>query len=72
VNVLAIIHYFVFKERMQVACEVLSQKLPESVKYIKPEGGFFIWLELPAHVDAMELLQLAVDKYKINFIFGAR
>ncbi|XP_060589279.1 uncharacterized protein LOC132744549, partial [Ruditapes philippinarum] len=60
-----------YTERMQVACEVLSQKLPESVKYIKPEGGFFIWLELPAHVDAMELLQLAVDKYKINFIFGA-
>ncbi|XP_060574846.1 2-aminoadipate transaminase-like [Ruditapes philippinarum] len=60
-----------YTERMKVACEVLSQKLPESVKYIKPEGGFFIWLELPAHVDAMELLQLAVDKYKINFIYGA-
>lgn len=57
---------------MKTACEVLSQKLPKSVKFVKPEGGFFIWLELPPCVDGMKLLQLAVDKYKVNFIYGAR
>ncbi|XP_053373650.1 2-aminoadipate transaminase-like isoform X2 [Mercenaria mercenaria] len=60
-----------YTERMRIACDVLAKKLPASVKCNNPQGGFFIWLELPAHIDAMELLQLAVDKYKVNFIFGA-
>ncbi|KAH3718541.1 uncharacterized protein LOC127856015 [Dreissena polymorpha] len=60
-----------YRERMDIACSSLRKHLPQDVKVDYPKGGFFIWLELPPSVDTMLLLKLAVEKYKINFIFGA-
>ncbi|WAQ93536.1 ARAT1-like protein, partial [Mya arenaria] len=61
-----------YRERMDLACNTLEKHLPAGVKVDNPHGGFFIWLQLPPSIDSMELLKLAVQKYKVNFIFGAR
>ncbi|KAJ3108851.1 hypothetical protein HDU97_010123 [Phlyctochytrium planicorne] len=34
-----------------------SRMEPESVSFSKPKGGFFVWIELPKHVDTIELLK---------------
>ncbi|XP_052809088.1 uncharacterized protein LOC128237530 isoform X2 [Mya arenaria] len=60
-----------YRERMDLACNTLEKHLPAGVKVDNPHGGFFIWLQLPPSIDSMELLKLAVQKYKVNFIFGA-
>lgn len=57
---------------MNIACKCLEKHLLPTVKVDNPGGGFFIWLELPPQIDAFQLLKLAVEKYKVNFIFGAR
>ena len=63
---------FLFQERMNLACQMLKKHLSSTIKVDNPGGGFFIWLELPPSIDGFQLLKFAVDKYKVNFIFGAR
>ena len=46
-------------------CELMLSEMdkyfPESVKIIRPEGGMFIWLELPEGLDSDELLDGALE-----------
>ncbi|MFC0400295.1 PLP-dependent aminotransferase family protein [Paraburkholderia rhizosphaerae] len=35
--------------------------MPAGVKWSRPEGGYFIWLEFPDPIDAMELHRLAIE-----------
>lgn len=43
--------------------------LPVDIKWTSPEGGLFIWGELPEHYDAVKLLEAAV-KERVAFIPG--
>ncbi|MCR4883112.1 MAG: PLP-dependent aminotransferase family protein [Clostridiales bacterium] len=36
---------------------------PEGTVYTRPEGGLFIWIELPEGIDTKELLPLAVERH---------
>ncbi len=38
------------------------KSFPSGVRYTKPEGGLFIWMELPEQVNALTLLQKAVEQ----------
>ncbi len=42
---------------------------PDGVSYTKPEGGLFLWAELPEGVSAVELLKKAIEK-KVAFVPG--
>ena len=42
---------------------------PGAVQYTKPEGGLFIWAELPEHLNAKSLLDKAIEK-KVAFVPG--
>ncbi len=44
-------------------------EFPEGVRYTKPEGGLFIWGELPEQMNAKELLADAIEK-KVAFVPG--
>ena len=57
---------------MELVCNELKNQLPESVNFNQPQGGFFIWLELPERINSAELLRFAVEQHKVNFIFGQR
>lgn len=35
---------------------------PEGTTYTRPDGGLFVWVELPEHMDAVALLQKAVER----------
>lgn len=54
---------------------LLDRILPESVSYVSPKGGYFVWLELPSHVDTRVLRREALAMH-INFkpgeIFSCR
>ncbi|MBR3494316.1 MAG: PLP-dependent aminotransferase family protein [Clostridia bacterium] len=55
-----------------VQCEAMLAELakfPEGVRYTKPEGGLFIWVELPEGVNALELLPRAIER-KVAFVPG--
>ncbi|HJZ47753.1 MAG TPA: PLP-dependent aminotransferase family protein, partial [Roseiflexaceae bacterium] len=43
--------------------------MPRGVTWTRPMGGMFIWLTLPAHVDATTLLQASLEQ-KVAFVPG--
>lgn len=51
-----------YAAQMDAMMEELKN-FPEGVKYTKPEGGLFIWVELPEGLNALELLPNAIEKH---------
>ena len=45
------------------------EEFPAEVKYTRPEGGLFIWAELPEGMDAKELLNRAIERH-VAFVPG--
>ncbi len=60
-----------YSRRMQAMCAALRRRLPGSVRFTRPQGGFFVWLELPAGMDAGLLLPKAVAR-NVEFMPGAK
>ena len=55
-----------------VQCDAMLSDLasfPAGVRYTKPDGGLFIWVELPEGLNARDLLQQAVGR-KVAFVPG--
>ena len=48
----------------------LEQQMPSGVTWTRPRGGMFLWLTLPAGVDAATLLQASLEQ-KVAFVPGA-
>jgi len=37
--------------------ETMKEEFPEGVEYTYPEGGLFIWVELPKHLDSRIIMK---------------
>ncbi len=48
----------------------LERHFPKEVHWNRPEGGFFIWVHLPEHLDGSEILREAIDQ-KVVFVPGS-
>ena len=46
----------VYHEHRDAMVHALEKEMPEGVRFTRPAGGLFLWVELPAHLDARELL----------------
>ena len=57
-----------YKEQMDAMMQEL-ETFPTGTTYTRPEGGLFIWVELPEHINALELLQKCVDR-KVAYVPG--
>ncbi|MBS1808294.1 MAG: PLP-dependent aminotransferase family protein [Acidobacteria bacterium] len=60
----------VYGERCRVMLESLAQYFPTGVRWTKPEGGMFLWVELPSHLNTSQLLPAAISA-KVAFVPGA-
>ncbi len=58
-----------YSRRMQAMCTALRQRLPGSVRFADPAGGFFIWLALAEGMDAAGLLAKAIER-NVEFMPG--
>ena len=58
-----------YATRCQVMIHAIEQSFPESVRFTRPKGGLFTWVELPENINSRELLELAMQE-KIAFIPG--
>jgi 2-aminoadipate transaminase len=58
-----------YGEQCQVMLDALKQYFPPSVTWNAPQGGMFIWVKLPAQIDAMALLDKAIAQ-NIAFVPG--
>lgn len=59
-----------YGNQCQAMLDALSEFFPEGVSWNRPEGGMFIWVTLPAHIDAMQLLEEAIAQH-VAFVPGA-
>ncbi|WP_417671927.1 PLP-dependent aminotransferase family protein [Roseibium sp.] len=60
----------VYKERRDAMLQALDRYMPAGVTWNRPEGGMFLWLELPSGADAGELLQSAIQSAKVAYVPG--
>lgn len=58
-----------YRERRDVMLEAIEKSFPEEVRITRPEGGLFLWVELPESADARELLRRSVQR-KVAFVPG--
>ena len=54
--------------KMQLMLDEL-ESFPDGVRFTRPEGGLFIWVELPEKMDAAALLPKAIEK-KVAYVPG--
>lgn len=47
--------------RLELMCSLIDSELGDFVTYIKPEGGLFIWCQLPESVDMMTFATAAAN-----------
>ncbi len=60
----------VYGERCRVMLEALATYFPTGVRWTKPEGGMFLWVELPSHLNTANLLPDAINA-QVAFVPGA-
>jgi 2-aminoadipate transaminase len=56
--------------RRDAMLQALDAELAGAVTWSRPEGGYFLWLDLPPDVDAARLLERATDA-GVTFVAGA-
>jgi 2-aminoadipate transaminase len=49
-----------YSGQCDVMLAAMTKYFPTSVKWTRPEGGMFIWVTLPAHIDSKKLLDAAL------------
>ena len=59
-----------YGNQCQAMLAAMEQHFPLGVQWTRPEGGMFIWVTLPPHIDAMQLLDAALA-CNVAFVPGA-
>jgi len=59
-----------YGKQCQAMLDAMDEHFPSSATWTRPEGGMFIWVELPKHINAMELLDEAIQQ-KVAFVPGS-
>ena len=59
-----------YKERMETMIRCIDEYFPAGTKRTDPDGGLFIWVDLPGDPDLKKLLAKATGEYKVAFIPG--
>ncbi|MCX5590347.1 PLP-dependent aminotransferase family protein [Alcaligenes endophyticus] len=60
----------IYQQQCQYMLDAMDEHFPSTAQWTRPEGGMFIWVTLPAHIDATELLQTAIEHH-VAFVPGA-
>jgi 2-aminoadipate transaminase len=59
-----------YASQCQAMLQALQRHFPAGVEWNQPEGGMFIWVQLPTFIDSAELLQAAIEQH-VAFVPGA-
>lgn len=59
-----------YRDQCEAMLRALERHMPEGVTWNHPEGGMFVWANLPKQIDTMQLLEAAVAE-NVAFVPGA-
>lgn len=51
-----------YKAKCNLMLSEMDKKINRSVKYTRPDGGLFLWCELPSHVDLPSFVRRCLDR----------
>lgn len=60
-----------YRARRDAMLETLVAEFPPGATWTRPEGGMFVWVELPSGIDAARLLERAIRDFDVAFVPGA-
>ncbi|MFN8376328.1 MAG: PLP-dependent aminotransferase family protein [Anaerolineae bacterium] len=60
----------VYRQRRDLMLSLLERYFPPEVQWSRPQGGLFLMVRLPEHLDATELLKEAIQ-HKVAFVPGS-
>lgn len=58
-----------YKRRKDFAVKCMEEYFPKEVRFTRPEGGLFAWIELPEKISARDILVKSLE-HKIAFVPG--
>lgn len=60
-----------YKKRRDVLVDALAEYLPKDCHWITPQGGFFVWLQLPEGINSAVFLKSAEDA-GVSYVSGTQ
>ena len=62
----------IYREKRGVMLKALDDYMPslEGLRWTRPEGGLFLWVTLPKHMDSEELFYEAIER-NVAFVIGS-
>ena len=59
-----------YKPKLATMLESLEEYMPQVVKWSRPEGGMFLWIELPENIDTKEIFMKAIE-HDVAYVIGS-
>jgi 2-aminoadipate transaminase len=59
----------IYRQRKDLMVAAIREFFPAEMEWTEPQGGFYIWLKLPAGVDALSVLKASMEEGAI-FVVG--
>lgn len=59
-----------YRSKCEVMLDSLSRHMPAEIRWTRPEGGLFLWVSLPRHLDSGTLLIECVEKERVSYVIG--
>ena len=59
----------IYRHRRELMIKCIKEEFPKSVKYTLPEGGLFIWVELPSNINSKDIFTKSL-KNNVAFVPG--
>lgn len=58
-----------YSKKCELMLDIMRNEFPPEAKYVEPEGGMFIWIELPEKINTRDLFHEAIEN-NIAFVPG--
>ncbi len=59
-----------YRRKLAIMLDALKQYMPKGVRWSKPKGGLFLWIELPKRMSANDLFPKAVEN-GVAYVVGS-
>lgn len=59
-----------YYRKRKTMLKALEENMPEGVTWTHPEGGLFLWVRLPEHIDTVEMFPEAIAN-NVAYVVGS-
>ncbi|MFB0560307.1 MAG: PLP-dependent aminotransferase family protein [Candidatus Lokiarchaeia archaeon] len=60
----------IYGRKMQIMLRSMEEYFPDGAQYAEPDGGMFVWVRLPEHVNTIEMFPKAVEQ-NVAYVVGS-